>query len=707
MGISEYETNREQMTKEFEEQKLKIQENAKSQVKNVEAQVFALQCKLKEIQKANSIQTRSGSDSNAMSIEDAEKMSKEMVAMDRIIENLNKENAKLLKQIKSQKIDLRQSQQIMFNENQKINHDLISTQHQLTEMQQTKIEELQPLAFSEIQKLRKQLQEIEDTQRCRERELGSEIFKLKEENRDLQFKLSGIDKKRFDDESDIIQEFKKEALKIQKKSQNEITELQRKLKWYIENQELIENLNEKIKQQNSEILSLKTSPSSSSTSSPTKKKKKIHKKPTINEHRKIVTLKKKVKDLEKMLSSKHPDSIANLLSMMNGEKNEEDEEEQDLIVRQLREQIVLLQENLDNKEDEILSRLRALRQQHDKVQLRLNNKIKSLQQQITKSKREKGFIRPSAKIKELNEQIEALKVTHNKKIKLLKDKHLAQIKNMNNDKNNKFKNISNHQDNNQQIIELQNDLECKLNEIEALNLKLTQKQSMIENLQLTIDTKNQSHKDLKTQISLLQIQLKTAIKQHENMTMIKKKMNESPPKEIEIEKEKEKVKEVFIMNEEKERMYMEKIRMMEQEITDYKRECQVLHEKISLEKSKGEQSLKAMQNKMEWNKLEQQKTEQLITKLQFELNHAKNTPSYVEYETLLIKLEKIEKRGSERERELEQSYMRLLQSNDDVEDKLNHKYQAIIADKDTQIRLLQNELSVLMTALNKIQSNSA
>merc|ERR1712228_277084 len=94
----------------------------------------------------------------------------EIKNMDRIIQGLNQENAKLTKQLKEQKIDLRQSQQIMYKENQKINNNLIETQHQLTEMQETKIEELQPAAYNEIQKLRKQLQEIKNNSVRRERE---------------------------------------------------------------------------------------------------------------------------------------------------------------------------------------------------------------------------------------------------------------------------------------------------------------------------------------------------------------------------------------------------------------------------------------------------------------------------------------------------------------------------------------------------------
>merc|ERR1719334_2444236 len=133
------------------------------------------------------------------------------------------------------------------------------------------------------------------------------------------------------------------------------------------------------------------------------------------------------------------------------------------------------------------------------------------------------------------------------------------------------------------------------------------------------------------------------------------------------------------------------------------RQCEILTEKIALEKSKGEQAVKAIQNQLEWSKLEKEKSDQLITKLQFEVNHAKNTPGYVEYETLMRQLEKIEKRGKDREKELEQSYMKLLQTNDDVEERLNRKYEGIICTKNEQIRSLQNELSVLMTAFEKIQ----
>merc|ERR1712228_118598 len=660
------------------------------------------ECKLKELQKTKSIREIAlKSEQSELNTMNVEKLTKEIQSMDRIINGLNQENAKLLKQIKDQKIDLRQSQVIMYTENQKINHNLIETQHQLTEMQENKIEELQPAAFNEIQKLRKQLQEIKNTSIRRERELGMQISKIKEENRDLQFKMSGIDKQRFDDESDIIQQYKREAIKIQKRSQNEINELQRKLKWYIENQELIENLNDKIKKQHEEIFALKTH---SSSPSPTTVKR-SHAKPSTQEHRQIVILKKKVSDLEKSLASKHPDSIANLISLMGSNDNIADDGHNNIIIQQLREQICSLQEVADNKEDETLSRLRALRQQHDKVQLQLKRKVTSLQQQITKSKREKGFIRPSAKIKELEKQIEDLKHSHSKKIKLLRDKHMNHIRREQQEKVGGSGNVivSNPNNYNKQIIELQNDLECRVNEIDALNGKLKQKMSMIGNLQMTIDTKDQSQNDLKTQISLLQIQLTNAVKQQQN---IDKQTNDNSehikrsvvePKAIEMSKD---VNAEFV---EKERMYVERIKIMDAEINEYKRECAILSERIDLERSKGEQSVKAMQNQLEWNKLEKEKTEQLITKLQFEINHATNTPSFVEYKALLLKLEKIEQRGGQREKELEETYMKLLQSNDDIEENLTTKYDAIIQTKNAQIRSLQNELSVLMTAFEKIQ----
>ena len=45
-------------------------------------------------------------------------------------------------------------------------------------------------------------------------------------------------------------------------------------------------------------------------------------------------------------------------------------------ISQLREEIKSLNEQLDGKEDETISRLRGLKQQNDKVQLHLNDKIK-------------------------------------------------------------------------------------------------------------------------------------------------------------------------------------------------------------------------------------------------------------------------------------------------------------------------------------------
>ena len=184
---------------------------------------------MKELQKTKSMREialdSDKSDLEKMNAGDVEKLTKEIQSMDRIIEGLNQENAKLLRQIKEQKIDLRQSQVIMYKENQKINDNLIETKNQLTEMQETKIEELQPAAFNEIQKLRRQLQEIKKHSAQRERELGLEISKLKEEIREFQFRMNGMDKHSFDNESDIIQQCKQEAMKIQKIKRQENAKL--------------------------------------------------------------------------------------------------------------------------------------------------------------------------------------------------------------------------------------------------------------------------------------------------------------------------------------------------------------------------------------------------------------------------------------------------------------------------------------------------
>jgi len=704
--------------------------DAVAKVKDAESKVFALQCQLKEVEKGKSARDLvvhgDASRLNALSAEEAEKMAMEIKEMDRIIEGLNQENAKLLRQIKEQQIDLRQSQHVMFKENQEITNDLKHTQHRLTELQETKIEELQPAAFDEIQRLRKQLQDAKKTAVGRERELGLEISRLKEENRELQFKVTGLDKRSFDAESDLIEKFKSEALRIQKKSQHQIGELQRKLKWYIENQEVIENLHQQITRQNSEIIALKSRSVSMSSSPPNEI---VQRKATKKEHREIVVLKKRVRDLEKMLSSKHPDSIANLLSMIKGGKSEENAEES-LIVQQLRDQIATLQDNLENKEDETLARLRGLRQQNDRVQLQLRSKVSSLEAQIAKSKRDKGFVRPNVRIRGLEQQIADLKAAHSKKIKALKDKHLAQIRreqqskfggnqngNGNESEKSNVKDAASNANVDRKVMEeLRGELECKSKEVEALSATVDRKVSMIQNLEMIVETKEQSHRDLKTQISLLRTQLKDAITKSQAITQSESAVrveraerredrhrvaDPAPSRAIPMVKAQGPNGDQRV--EEQRKLYEEKIKVLQSEVAELKRQCEILTEKVDLERSKGEQAVKGMQNELEWSKLEKEKADQLVTKLQFEVNHAKSTPSYVEYETLMRQLEQIEQRGKDRERELEHSYLKLLQTNDDVEERLNRKYEGIVATKNEQIRSLQNELSVLMTAFEKIQ----
>eukprot|EP01084_Bolivina_argentea_P229278 387025_1 len=338
-----------------------------------------------------------------------------------------------------------------------------------------------------------------------------------------------------------------------------------------------------------------------------------------------------------------------------------------MIITQLREEITNLQEALDGNEDETLSRLRGLRQQNDKIQLALKEKIKHLQQQWTQCKREKGFIRPSVKVKELNQQIVDLK----QRLKIVKDK--------------KYKSSS---------------------EIQVLNTQLSEKETTVQHLQMMLETEKRLHNGLKTQIDSLQNQLKNtqfAGNQFEtididaggtptqfNQTDENKQLiyeRNSLQKQLNMLRKTHEATKITVHQlerentDEKEHMYKEKIRIMESEINEYKRQSAVLTEKVELERGKGEQAVKAMQTRLEWTKLEMEKTQQLIVKLQFELNHAKNTPSYVEYETLLRKLEKIEKRGSDRERELEETYTRLLMSNGDVEEQLTTKYENMITNK--------------------------
>merc|ERR1712129_313657 len=100
----------------------------------------------------------------------------------------------------------------------------------------------------------------------------------------------------------------------------------------------------------------------------------------------------------------------------------------------------------------------------------------------------------------------------------------------------------------------------------------------------TIDAKDQSQVDLKTQISLLQIQLTNAVKQQSNGDFKQPAIVKEIIKEVTVERQSDKdLNSEFV---EKEKIYKERLKMMESEVNEYKRECEIMSERVDLERSK-------------------------------------------------------------------------------------------------------------------------
>jgi centrosomal protein CEP162 len=137
--------------------------------------------------------------------------------------------------------------------------------------------------------------------------------------------------------------------------------LKDKIDWYVENQKMIDSLEEKVRKEQrlrmeaedriSELLTGKKPIGGTKTTS-----KKLSGKASAN---RIAELEKQVQKLEGLLRSRHPDSVAALVQAAKPSFQESAEADS------LRRQVRMLKEEIKSKDDEMLGKMRGLKQQHE------------------------------------------------------------------------------------------------------------------------------------------------------------------------------------------------------------------------------------------------------------------------------------------------------------------------------------------------------
>eukprot|EP01083_Nonionella_stella_P197809 726936_1 len=249
-----------------------------------------------------------------------------------------------------------------------------------------------------------------------------EIDKLRSEKKALECKLAGHSEQVTRPESSYVKSLKTEIRQLHQKRQEEVQALQDKLKWYLGNQKLIDSIQSQLEQKDSEIESLKkqlenerekiASIPKDPESKPPAGKLSSRRRSALKDSR-VKELEKQVEELQDTIASKHPDSLSQLI------KSAQPSNDQIKEMRLLRKTIVDLEADASAKDVATIGKIRSLRQEHDKVELGLKQRIADLEKSMKDAKKDSRY-RPTTKVREIERQLDDSRRAHKKQVAELK-----------------------------------------------------------------------------------------------------------------------------------------------------------------------------------------------------------------------------------------------------------------------------------------------
>ncbi|GAX83641.1 hypothetical protein CEUSTIGMA_g11065.t1 [Chlamydomonas eustigma] len=240
--------------------------------------------------------------------------------------------------------------------------------------------------------LQRELEVLKEDSSMREKELKNQIDKLRTEKKELEARLGGVDMAKMKEGDVLVVKVKEEMESLRLHHAAMVTELQTKLNWYVENQELLTKNDALVQEQRDlihrleERLSFYEGPSSQGTV------------------KRMKELQAQVTSLTQALRSRGgPKSLAAIIEAARPSA------EESAIVQGLQVQLERVREDLSRKDDEYETKLRSYQQQYEQLR----------RQYEEKQGKEESALKLRKRNKELEQQVEELRAAHTKKIREL------------------------------------------------------------------------------------------------------------------------------------------------------------------------------------------------------------------------------------------------------------------------------------------------
>ncbi|XP_028411147.1 centrosomal protein of 162 kDa-like isoform X2 [Dendronephthya gigantea] len=403
----------------------------KKEINDLKQKVFVLESRLKDVDDKK----RASKTANLKSMSDEElrKLEKEICDQDQLLTGYQQENERLYEDLKQAQVKAKTAEAQMFKENQKLASEVAVLKEKLERKEGTfELSGTAAMGAERIHQLHSQLKIL----RTNEQEMKKEMDTLESDKRRLEKDLKKLEREKDEAVQRVDQAIGTNSQTLQDMESghaSEIQRLNRKLAWYVENQELLDKDAAILKEKNEEIKELRGLVERMEKERGNINMEKDKKdKERAGDAKRIQDLERQIREMEQIIKRRYPNSIPALIyaaSSAPGDgkpfKPEDTPKKQGPSYAFLENHVKKLNQELEEREEDWARSFRVLEQKYNAMQLEYDNHVTELRREL-EDEREKvtSYTRTRARTSSLEKELENLRDKHERKTQ----KHSAEMK---------------------------------------------------------------------------------------------------------------------------------------------------------------------------------------------------------------------------------------------------------------------------------------
>ncbi|XP_053317319.1 centrosomal protein of 162 kDa isoform X2 [Spea bombifrons] len=350
-----------------------------------------------------------------------------------LIKGYQQENERLYQQVKELQARNKQNEELMFQENQSLKADLVSLREQINKTSM----HCQRVHYDSDSKNQNNTELMAELHVLQKRETAflDEISRHKQEKQALEVDLAQMRKQRDLAKAQLSHTSgdKSYEMKIMEETyKQEINQLNKKLQWFAENQELLDKDAGRLRDAYDQIenLTLQVERLRHQAGNPSAQQQ-TRLKDRAADAKRIQDLERQVKEMEAIIKRRHPNSIPALIYAAAAASATETDGKSNTVVF-LEKRIQKLEAALENKDEEAKKSLRSMEQQFQKIKIQYENRINELEGLRSQSLKNDPLkeLNNTTKLKALEQELSIYKEAHQttvtglqKEIDVLKEKN--------------------------------------------------------------------------------------------------------------------------------------------------------------------------------------------------------------------------------------------------------------------------------------------